>query len=135
MVVHQDWIECLITAILADGHVLIAGGPVVAKTVLAKTLSRTLDTVFSRIQFTPDLMPSDVLGTSVFHPSKTQFEFRKGPIFSNIVLIDEINRATAKTQAALFEVMEERQVTNDGTTYIMDGTLLVMATQDRKSVV
>src|SRR3546814_6472450 len=97
---------------------------------MAKTLARTLDTGFSRIQFTPDLMPSYVLGTSVFHPSKTQFEFRKGPMFSNIVLIDEINRAPAKTQAALFEVMEERQVTNDGTTYLMDVPFLVMATQN-----
>src|SRR3546814_432876 len=127
---HHAVIELLITAVLADGHVLIEGVPGVAKTLMAKTLARTLDTGFSRIQFTPDLMPSDVLGTSVFHPSKTQFEFRKGPIFSNIVLIDEINRAPAKTQAALFEVMEERQVTNDGTTYLMDVPFLVMATQN-----
>ncbi|TCS89177.1 MoxR-like ATPase [Anseongella ginsenosidimutans] len=131
VVVGQDEvIELLIAAILADGHVLIEGVPGVAKTLMAKTLAKTLDTGFSRIQFTPDLMPSDVLGTSVFHPAKTQFEFRKGPIFSNVILIDEINRAPAKTQAALFEVMEERQVTNDGTTYLMDIPFLVVATQN-----
>lgn len=131
VIVGQDAIiELLIVAILADGHVLIEGVPGVAKTLMAKTLAGTLDTGFSRIQFTPDLMPSDVLGTSVFHPAKTQFEFRKGPIFSNIILIDEINRAPAKTQAALFEVMEERQVTNDGVTYPMERPFLVVATQN-----
>ncbi|HAO51813.1 MAG TPA: magnesium chelatase, partial [Runella sp.] len=105
---QQQTIELLLTAILADGHVLIEGVPGVAKTLTAKLLARTVATEFSRIQFTPDLMPSDVLGTSVFNPKHTDFEFRKGPIFSNIVLVDEINRAPAKTQAALFEVMEER---------------------------
>ncbi|HYH55927.1 MAG TPA: AAA family ATPase, partial [Anseongella sp.] len=108
---QEPVIELLIAAILANGHVLIEGVPGVAKTLMAKTLANTLDIGFSRIQFTPDLMPSDVLGTSVFHPASAQFEFRKGPVFSNIILIDEINRAPAKTQAALFEVMEERQVT------------------------
>jgi MoxR-like ATPase len=126
---HQT-IELLLTAILADGHVLIEGVPGVAKTLTAKLLSRTIATDFSRIQFTPDLMPSDVLGTSVFNPKLTDFEFKKGPIFSNIVLVDEINRAPAKTQSALFEVMEERQATIDGTTYPMSSPFIVMATQN-----
>src|SRR5262245_45211255 len=108
---QEQMIDLLITAILADGHVLIEGVPGVAKTLTAKLLSRVVSVNFSRIQFTPDLMPSDVLGTSVFNQKKSEFEFRAGPIFSNIVLIDEINRAPAKTQSALFEVMEERQVT------------------------
>ncbi|MCU0340817.1 MAG: MoxR family ATPase [Spirosomaceae bacterium] len=126
---HQT-IELLLTAILADGHVLIEGVPGVAKTLTAKLLARTINTHFSRIQFTPDLMPSDVLGTSVFSPKLTDFVFKKGPIFSNIVLVDEINRAPAKTQAALFEVMEERQVTVDGTTYPMSLPFMVLATQN-----
>ncbi|MBB4035678.1 MoxR-like ATPase [Dysgonomonas hofstadii] len=126
---HQ-LIEQMIVAILANGHVLVEGVPGVAKTLAAKLLAKTIDVGFSRIQFTPDLMPSDVLGTSVFMPGSGKFEFKKGPIFSNIVLIDEINRSPAKTQAALFEVMEERQVTNDGTTYNMEYPFLVMATQN-----
>lgn len=126
---HQT-IELLLTAILADGHVLIEGVPGVAKTLTAKLLARTIHTDFSRIQFTPDLMPSDVLGTSVFNPKLIDFEFKKGPIFSNIVLVDEINRAPAKTQSALFEVMEERQATIDGTTYPMRNPFIVMATQN-----
>lgn len=126
---HQ-MVELLIAAILADGHVLIEGVPGVAKTLTAKLLAKTIDAGFSRIQFTPDLMPSDVLGTSVFNPQSGSFQFRRGPVFSNIVLIDEINRSPAKTQAALFEVMEERQVTYDGTTYIMDKPFLVLATQN-----
>lgn len=126
---HQ-MVELLIAAILADGHVLIEGVPGVAKTLTAKLLAKTIDAGFSRIQFTPDLMPSDVLGTSVFNPQTGSFQFRRGPVFSNIVLIDEINRSPAKTQAALFEVMEERQVTYDGTTYIMDKPFLVLATQN-----
>src|SRR5580698_11677979 len=110
VIVGQDqMIELLIAGILADGHVLIEGVPGVAKTLTAKLLSRTIDIGFSRIQFTPDLMPSDVIGASIFNPREMLFQFRPGPIFSNIVLIDEINRAPAKTQAALFEVMEERQ--------------------------
>jgi MoxR-like ATPase len=127
---QQQTIELLLTAILADGHVLIEGVPGVAKTLTAKLLARTINTDFSRIQFTPDLMPSDVLGTSVFNPKLTDFEFKKGPIFSNIILVDEINRAPAKTQSALFEVMEERQATVDGTTYLMSSPFIVMATQN-----
>lgn len=127
---QQQAVELLITAMLADGHVLIEGVPGVAKTLMAKSLARSLDIGFSRIQFTPDLMPSDVLGTSVFNPGRAVFDFKKGPVFSNIILIDEINRAPAKTQAALFEVMEERQVTNDGTTYAMEPPFLVVATQN-----
>lgn len=127
---QQQTIELLLTAILADGHVLIEGVPGVAKTLTAKLLARTINTDFSRIQFTPDLMPSDVLGTSVFNPKLIDFEFKKGPIFSNIILVDEINRAPAKTQSALFEVMEERQATIDGTTYPMSSPFIVMATQN-----
>lgn len=123
-------IDLIIAAILADGHVLIEGVPGVAKTLTAKILARTINTDFSRIQFTPDLMPSDVLGTSVFNTKTSEFEFRQGPIFSNIVLIDEINRAPAKTQSALFEVMEERQITIDGKTYIMPPPFMVVATQN-----
>lgn len=126
---HQT-IDLLLTALLADGHVLIEGVPGVAKTLTAKLLARTMSVGFSRIQFTPDLMPSDVLGTSVFVPKSGDFSFKQGPIFSNLVLIDEINRAPAKTQAALFEVMEERQVTNDGTTYHLDEPFMVLATQN-----
>ncbi|MGA0556250.1 AAA family ATPase [Larkinella sp. VNQ87] len=126
---HQT-LDLLLTALLADGHVLIEGVPGVAKTLMAKLLAKTISVDFSRIQFTPDLMPSDVLGTSIFNPKTTEFEYRRGPIFANIVLIDEINRAPAKTQAALFEIMEERQVTNDGTTYILTDPFLVLATQN-----
>ncbi|HEX8350755.1 MAG TPA: AAA family ATPase, partial [Hymenobacter sp.] len=127
---QQALIELLLTAILADGHVLLEGVPGVAKTLTAKLLARTLAVPFSRIQFTPDLMPSDVLGTSIFRPNKAEFEFRPGPIFASVVLIDEINRAPAKTQSALFEVMEERHITQDGTTYPMEEPFLVLATQN-----
>ena len=127
---QEAMIEMLVAAILADGHVLIEGVPGVAKTLAAKLLSKVIAVDFTRIQFTPDLMPSDVLGTQVFNQKNSQFEFKAGPIFSNIVLIDEINRAPAKTQAALFEVMEERQVTIDGTTYPMKSPYLVVATQN-----
>ena len=127
---QQQTVDLLLTALLADGHVLIEGVPGVAKTLTAKLLAKTMSVGFSRIQFTPDLMPSDVLGTSVFIPKTGDFVFRQGPIFSNLVLIDEINRAPAKTQAALFEVMEERQVTNDGTTYTLDEPFMVLATQN-----
>src|SRR6187455_274942 len=127
---QERMIDLLITAILADGHVLIEGVPGVAKTLTAKLLSKVIDVKFSRIQFTPDLMPSDVLGTSMYNMKRTEFEFKAGPIFSNIVLIDEINRAPAKTQSALFEVMEERQVTVDGTTYQMESPYIVIATQN-----
>lgn len=126
---HQ-LIEQMLVAILANGHILIEGVPGVAKTLSAKLLAKTMNVGFSRIQFTPDLMPSDVLGTSVFLPGSSKFEFKKGPVFSNIVLIDEINRSPAKTQAALFEVMEERQITNDGTTYKLEYPFLVIATQN-----
>src|SRR5919112_562784 len=126
IIVGQDeMVRLILAALLADGHVLIEGVPGVAKTLTAKLVARSLSVHFSRIQFTPDLMPSDVLGTPVFHPREAQFEFKHGPIFSNIVLIDEINRAPAKTQAALFEVMEERQITIDGKTYFMEAPIMV----------
>lgn len=127
---QHKMIDQLIVAILSNGHVIIEGVPGVAKTITAKILAKTISVAFSRIQFTPDLMPSDILGTSVFDLKKTEFEFKKGPIFSNLILIDEINRAPAKTQAALFEVMEERQITIDGATYILDAPFLVLATQN-----
>ena len=131
VIVGQDrMVELLLAGLLADGHVLIEGVPGVAKTLTAKLLARAVSTGFSRIQFTPDLMPSDVTGTSVFNPKETVFQFRHGPIFSNIILIDEINRAPAKTQAALFEVMEERQVTVDGATYALEVPFMVVATQN-----
>ena len=123
-------IDQMLVAILANGHVLLEGVPGVAKTITAKLLSKTLNIGFSRIQFTPDLMPSDILGTSIFDLKKSEFEFKKGPIFSNLILIDEINRAPAKTQAALFEVMEERQITIDGKVFILDAPFLVIATQN-----
>ena len=127
---QHKMIDQLLVAILSNGHVLLEGVPGVAKTITAKLLSKTLNINFSRIQFTPDLMPSDILGTSVYDLKKSEFEFKKGPIFSNLVLIDEINRAPAKTQAALFEVMEERQITMDGTRYVLDAPFLVIATQN-----
>lgn len=123
-------VKLIIAALLADGHVLIEGVPGVAKTLTAKLVARSLSVNFSRIQFTPDLMPSDVLGTPVFNPKEATFEFKRGPLFSNIVLIDEINRAPAKTQAALFEVMEEKQITVDGRTYPMQAPFMVLATQN-----
>jgi MoxR-like ATPase len=127
---QKDLIDFLITGLLADGHILIEGVPGVAKTLSAKLVAKSIDAIFSRIQFTPDLMPSDVLGTSVFDPRTASFEYRKGPIFGNIILIDEINRAPAKTQSALFEVMEERQITVDGHTWLMDEPFMVLATQN-----
>ena len=127
---QNNMVEQLLAGLLADGHMLIEGVPGVAKTLTAKILSKLINTRFSRIQFTPDLMPSDVLGTSVLNQQAGSFQFRPGPIFSNIVLIDEINRAPAKTQAALFEVMEERQVTIDGTTHKMASPFMVIATQN-----
>ncbi|MGE5431851.1 MAG: AAA family ATPase [Syntrophomonadaceae bacterium] len=125
-----DVIDLLIAAVIADGHVLIEGVPGVAKTLMAKILARTISSGFSRIQFTPDLMPSDIIGTSVFNVKTSEFEFNRGPIFSNIILIDEINRAPAKTQSALFEVMEERQISIDGNTYLMEEPFIVFATQN-----
>jgi MoxR-like ATPase len=127
---QEQMIDLLIAALLADGHVLIEGVPGVAKTLTAKLLARCIDVPFSRIQFTPDLMPSDVIGTSIFNPQTASFTFKQGPVFSNIVLIDEINRSPAKTQAALFEVMEERQITYDGVTYQMPQPFMVLATQN-----
>jgi MoxR-like ATPase len=127
---QHKMIDQLLVSILSNGHVLLEGVPGVAKTITAKLLAKTMNIGFSRIQFTPDLMPSDILGTSVFDLKKSEFEFKKGPIFSNLILIDEINRAPAKTQAALFEVMEERQITMDGTTYQMTAPFLVIATQN-----
>jgi len=131
IIVGQDkTISLLLAAILADGHVLIEGVPGIAKTLIAKLLAKTISAGFSRIQFTPDLMPSDILGTTIFNMKTSVFEFNRGPIFSNIILIDEINRAPAKTQSALFEVMEERQVTVDGKTYKMESPFTVFATQN-----
>ncbi|MFC4269293.1 AAA family ATPase [Polaribacter marinivivus] len=127
---QKEMIDLLLVALLSDGHVLIEGVPGVAKTITAKLLSKTIAVDFSRIQFTPDLMPSDILGTSVFNAKISDFEFKKGPIFSNMVLIDEINRAPAKTQAALFEVMEEKQITMDGVRYEMNAPFMVLATQN-----
>lgn len=127
---QKQMVDLIITAVLADGHILLEGVPGVAKTLASKLVAKSMAVDFSRVQFTPDLMPSDVLGTSVFNMKTSEFDFKKGPIFSNIVLIDEINRAPAKTQAALFEVMEERQVTIDGNTYMMDAPYLVLATQN-----
>ena len=127
---QHKMVDLLIAGLLTDGHILIEGVPGVAKTLTAKLMAKIIDVDFSRLQFTPDLMPSDVLGTSVFNPRDANFQFKAGPIFSNIVLIDEINRAPAKTQAALFEVMEERQVTIDGHTYAMRSPFLVLATQN-----
>ena len=127
---QREVVDLLLTALLANGHVLIEGVPGVAKTLMAKVLAQLVDVRFCRLQFTPDLMPSDVLGTSVFMPNVGKFEFRKGPAFTNILLVDEINRSPAKTQAALFEVMEERQVTNDGVEYKMDFPFMVVATQN-----
>lgn len=123
-------VDLLLIGLLCDGHILIEGVPGVAKTLTAKLLARIIDVDFSRLQFTPDLMPSDVVGTSVFNPKDGDFRFKSGPIFSNIILIDEINRAPAKTQAALFEVMEERQVTVDGVSHPMQMPFIVLATQN-----
>ena len=124
-VIHQ-----IILSVFSGGHALLVGVPGLAKTLMVNTISQALGLDFKRIQFTPDLMPSDIIGTSVFDLSKSTFDFKKGPIFSNFILIDEINRAPAKTQAALFEVMEERQITADGTTYLLDLPFLVIATQN-----
>ena len=127
---QENMVELILVALLSRGHVLIEGNPGVAKTLTARIAAKTVSSDFSRIQFTPDLMPSDVTGTSIYNFKTSEFEFRKGPVFSNIVLIDEINRAPAKTQSALFEVMEERQVTVDGETYKMDPPFMIIATQN-----
>jgi len=127
---QSEMLDLMLTAMFAGGHILIEGVPGIAKTLAAKLVSKLVDADFKRIQFTPDLMPSDVLGTSVFNPKTTSFEYKQGPVFSNLVLIDEINRAPAKTQASLFEVMEERQVSNDGQTYPLESLFMVLATQN-----
>lgn len=127
---QKDTIDLLIAGLLADGHLLLEGVPGVAKTLSAKLVAKCISATFSRIQFTPDLMPSDVLGTAVFSPKTAEFQFRQGPIFGNIILVDEINRAPAKTQSALFEAMEERQITVDGNTYILEEPFMVLATQN-----
>ncbi|MBC7511868.1 MAG: MoxR family ATPase [Ferruginibacter sp.] len=127
---QQKMLDLLMIGLLCDGHILIEGVPGVAKTLTAKLIAKIIDVDFSRIQFTPDLMPSDVVGTSVFNPKEGDFYFKPGPVFSNIILIDVINRAPAKTQAALFEVMEERQVTVDGVTHEMRFPFIILATQN-----
>lgn len=127
---QKDTIDLLIAGLLADGHILLEGVPGVAKTLSAKLVAKCISATFSRIQFTPDLMPSDVLGTAVFSPKTAEFQFRRGPIFGNIILVDEINRAPAKTQSALFEAMEERQITVDGNTYVLEEPFMVLATQN-----
>lgn len=127
---QKEAVDLMMLGVFSAGHVLLEGVPGVAKTLAAKTLAKVLDIDFSRIQFTPDLMPSDIIGTSIFNRNASKFEFQKGPIFSNIVLIDEINRSPAKTQAALFEVMEERQISYDGTCYPMEFPFFVVATQN-----
>ncbi len=127
---QEDMLDLLLVALLSGGHVLLEGVPGIAKTMTAKLLAKSIDTGFSRIQFTPDLMPSDVVGTTVFNMKTAEFTFSEGPIFSNIVLVDEINRAPAKTQSALFEVMEEQQVTIDGTTRKLGAPFMVLATQN-----
>ena len=131
VIIGQDeMIDLLLAALFTGGHVLLEGVPGIAKTLTAKLLAQTFDVEFARLQFTPDLMPTDVVGTNVFNLKDSEFHFNRGPIFSNIVLIDEINRAPAKTQSALFEVMEEYQVTVDGVTYPMDLPFFVIATQN-----
>jgi MoxR-like ATPase len=127
---QDEQINYLLASLFVKGHILLEGVPGIAKTYLAKIFAQTIDSGFSRIQFTPDLMPSDILGTNIFNLKTSEFTFKKGPVFSNIVLIDEINRAPAKTQAALFEVMQENQITMDGVTYKMDQPFMVIGTQN-----
>lgn len=127
---QETTIDLMLAGIFTGGHILLEGVPGIAKTMTAKMVARAISASFSRIQFTPDLMPTDVTGTTIFNIKTSEFNFSKGPIFANLVLIDEINRAPAKTQSSLFEVMEERQITVDGTTHVMDFPFLVIATQN-----
>jgi MoxR-like ATPase len=127
---QETTVDLILAALFTGGHILLEGVPGIAKTLTAKLIARSLSVDFSRIQFTPDLMPTDVTGTSVFNLKTSEFNFMKGPVFANLVLIDEINRAPAKTQSSLFEVMEEKQITMDGVTYPMDFPFLVIATQN-----
>src|SRR4026207_2300423 len=127
---QDDAIEQILIAVLAEGHALVEGVPGTAKTLTVKTLSRIINATFSRIQFTPDLMPSDITGTNVFNMSTSSFNLRRGPIFTDILLADEINRTPPKTQAALLEAMEERQVTIDGEAYPLPSIFTVLATEN-----
>jgi MoxR-like ATPase len=126
----RDALELVLLGFLADGHVLLEDYPGLAKTLIARSFAQVTDLGFSRIQFTPDLMPGDVTGSSIFNQRESDFEFRRGPIFTNLLLADEINRAPPKTQAALLEAMQERQVTMEGVTYTLDRPFLVVATQN-----
>ncbi len=127
---QQSLIERMLIGLLCDGHLLLEGLPGLAKTTAVKTLAATIKTTFQRIQFTPDLLPADILGTQIYRPDSTSFEIKKGPIFNNIILADEINRAPAKVQSALLEAMQERQVTIGHTTFILEMPFLVLATQN-----